>query len=308
MSYKGKYKKKKHVSQGNNYNPDSLEFFWTKEPHRYTQKQRQIVQERLTVKYAELYQKCYNECVNRLGFDINNDFYIETPFNVHRIIKHDPIIQDMVIPLSTDTVNKIISAPKYFLFKTKYLHNKKETVYHSTIHYYCAMVNNKAVIVTMTTRVGSLDDNNMHSLNSISTHVLLKGKVPFLLSRFDTNPSNHHPNKLENGEIPFNKVHVKGPHEHMYDEKLAVVFPFERFVAHYDAYPCPVFKNFSQAVRFIKNKFNIQDKVFDNSENIFTNIPKLQQTIQNNSIISTNNNVKKLHKNQEDDIINMINM
>ena len=287
MSYKRKYNKLRSYSNKKNYNQESFENFWTKEPHRYTTKQREIVEKRLTTSYQKLYKQCYDQCTRTLGFDINTDFYMPVPYNVKNLPGwSQALTQNVVIPFDNNLLNKIIYAEKYFLCKHNFFQNKKEKVYYSTIHYYCCFVDNKPVLFTMTTRVESLDDSNEHSLNSISMHILLKGNVPFLVSRFDTKPSCHHPNKLLNGKIPYEKVHIKGPHEHRFDQKLAVVFPFERFIGHYDAYSCPTFTKFSQAVNFMKEKFNVKDKVFDNSNNLFLNLSKnvLQNTVKNDKI------------------------
>ena len=276
-------------------NQDSFENFWTKEPHRYTPKQKQIVENRLGKDYNKLKYQAWLDCCNELGFDINTNYYLTSPFNISNILKlKGPINQRTVIPMEQKIVDKIMSAPKYKLGVNQYITQRKNVDYQNIVEYYCAMVDGKGVLLSVTSRFADKDDKNLNPLNSISVHILLKGKHAFLISRYDTNPGSHHPNKLQDGKLALTKSWAMGPHEHLYDQKLAVVFPFQHFVGHYDAYQRPKFEHFSEAVNFIKSKYNFQEKYFDNSDKIFTKLPKnnLQDKTKNVKIINEEKSTK----------------
>lgn len=282
-------------SKSHSHSQDNFENFWTKEPHRYTPEQKKIVENRLGKHYGKLKSQALQQSFTELGFDVNTDFYLTTPFNLSNLlVLNGPINQRHVIPMEQSVINKIISAPKYKLGENFYFTERKKVTYDNKVEYYCAMVDDKPVLLSVTSRTADKDDKNINALNSVSVHLLLKGKHAFLISRFDTNPSSHHPNKLQEGKLATTKNWAMGPHEHLYDEKLAVVFPFIRFVGHYDAYQRPKFEHFSEAVNFVKNKYNFIEKYFDNSDNIFTKLPKnnLQSKVKSAKILNKATNKK----------------
>lgn len=282
---KSKYKNLKKLKTNM---PTDFSLFWVKESHRLTPAERAIINKRLS-SYTNLRYYEYKNCNNILGFDIDRDYDIKTPFNAKELYKCKyELSQNEVIPFSQNIMNYLLLLPKYKLFEQKFEKMKKNEKLYFKSTYYCARTKqDKIVLFCLLERTKTLDDSNKNSINSVNYYMLLQGYVPLLISRFDTCPSGIHPNKLnQSGNLPHEKSYVKGPHEHIYSEKLAVVYNFKRFVAHYDAIQQPKFEKFSQAVELIKNKYNLLEKEFLNSNKKFVNLPQksLQQKQENVNI------------------------
>lgn len=269
-----KYSKKQVIQNyGGQVFDDNGNFskFWTKESHRLSENERQTLERRFGKDFYSLQKKLEQRSLKEVGFDINQDYFLPVPFNAKMLYRFVDPQQEYVMPLSQNIANKIKYAQKFKLFDVKH---QSQPPYCNTSFYVC-FVDNKPVLLTICTKTNSKDDTNKDHNNSVSVHLIAKGQQPLLLTRFDTNPPTAHPNKLDkDGKIPYAKNLVIGPHAHEYNHRLTVVYPFVRFANHCDATIQPRFKKFSDAIAHICKNYRFVDKIFENKDNTFVNLPQ----------------------------------
>lgn len=230
---------------------------------------------RSTVAYKALKTYYTRRAESELGFDFNSNFGLQKndSFNLQSLTDFEDgeIEQEQHIPLKQEVVDKIMSAKK-FKVELEKSPNSKLAEYGRSAEYYLCEVDEQIVPVVLVKRETQIQNTfPVRYSQSISVFVLLKGKIPFFVSRLDFDPYNKHTNRLEDGKIATSKIRSRGTHQHIYTERFAVLVPTNKRIMHCDAETYDFISTFEDAQTFVKNQTNVSEKTNPELEQPFTN-------------------------------------
>lgn len=236
---------------------------------------------RASVGYKALNYFYTKKAEEELGFQFNSKFGIEKNdnFNLQSLsdFEDDDVEQKLNIPLKQTLVNKIVQAPKYKV-EIEASPKSKLSVYGRTAEYFLCEVDGQVLpIVKIERQMPIHNTDPLRYSQSISIFALLKGNIPFFISRLDFDPFNKHTNRLENGQIATSKIKSRGTHQHIYSERFAILVPTNKRVMHCDAETYDFIATFDQAKEYVKKQVNLIDYANKEYESVFKNDLKKAQ-------------------------------
>lgn len=253
----------------------NIDIAYSKASYKLNNAERRYLNKRLINKYLACRNSLINEVTSKLGYDINQEYFIDKPIeNFSELPGYkEKIEQRHVLCMKQNLFNSILNSTKQKFFSHQFICTKTNKTYIHNVEYYYSKHNDKVVPVSidLIEKIVKTDEREI-SYFSLSIHILIKGKLPLLAYRLDTDPKYPHGNKFDKNRIATTKNLVYGPHEHNYSEKFAVVYPSADLVGHYDVTPAPVFENIKDYEEYVKRKFNFVDKTKKNIKSSVKNI------------------------------------
>lgn len=212
---------------------------------------------------------------HKLGFDINQNFGLvkEDGFNIQSLSDYEDgeVDQTEHIPLSQQIVDKIISSPKFKVEIEQSPKSRLDTL-GSVAEYYLCDVDGQVVPIVLVQKQRPIKNTfPVRYSQSLSVFALLKGTVPFFISRLDFDPFNKHTNRLEEGKITTKKIKSRGTHQHIYSERFAVLVPTLKRIMHCDAQTYDFIPSFEEAKDFIEKQINVKEGSNKQLEEVFKN-------------------------------------
>ena len=230
-----------------------------KATYKLNASERAYLQKRLYSNNEKNKERLIFDISKKLGFDINKEF--GNPIKQNEIVGmyETSINQKHFLVLKQNIFNGIMACEKRKFFSNTIFETKNNKHYKHEIEYFFGNYKGKKVILSVSTITKFVKiKNETKEFNSISVHILFKGKIPLLAYRLDINPKCPHINRFKHGKIAKSKINIMGPHEHFYSEKFAVVFPSFELVGHYDVESAPKLKNLQEYHNYVIKRFNFQ--------------------------------------------------
>ncbi len=241
----------------------NIEEIANKAVYRLTDDEFFYLKARETVGFEDLKRFYTNITAQRLHYDFNKTFGI----NPHKKMSETQLKQfektsfdqTLHIPMSQEVVDKIKSAEKFPLPTSSNRHGNAIKLKRH-VKYYACEVDGQVVPIALVYRNHPKKQTLApDALSTISVFVLIRGKVPFFISRFDLKPKNKHANKLtDDHKTTREKISTKKTHMHLYNLKYSILFPTARAAMHADTLDLSHITTFDQAENYMLETFNFQ--------------------------------------------------
>jgi hypothetical protein len=243
----------------------NIEYLSKKAIWKYNNNEFFYLKARETVAYDDLKAFYTTNTRNALRFNFNKKFGINPykQFNDYDLKRFEKTSynQSLHMPLDQNLFDRIMSAEKFPLpISDSRCRNAIEQS--KFTKYYACEIDGQVLPIAIVTR--KPEGVEPHS---ISVFLLIKGRIPFFVSRLDFKRGHTHPNKLTNNlNLKREKNAARGTHLHLYNEKYSVLFPTKNAIMHAEAKEVNFLKTFEQAEEYVLSQFN-----FKNHEHVTLN-------------------------------------
>jgi hypothetical protein len=250
--------------------------------YKMSQEEQEYFRVRLTDAYEELKELYETDFVERYGFNPSKSFGIKKGFNLEKLmdVEHR-LAQSQFILIDQQLINKAQNNTKYFLASSKSSIQYESKTHSNKYDYFACEIDGQILPIVLVEKIKSFahpTPTDVFEQKSCHVFLLIRGRIPVYIYRFDINPTGSHPNQLENGQLQTEKKPIAGPHEHIFCEKFGVVFPYGNKFAHADAQHAPEFNgDLEKAKDYVMKKFNFTYEKNHQIEQAFDGQPFFRQ-------------------------------